>query len=69
MKKGQMFQEFYIIFLHHVADGNISLCDLKDELNDKLLWKLQEVVAMYYNNPAVMLGQFTKHCTTNNQQI
>ncbi|KAH0543434.1 hypothetical protein GP486_008577, partial [Trichoglossum hirsutum] len=37
IKKGQTFQEFYALFLRHVADGNISLRDLKDELNDKLL--------------------------------
>ncbi|KAH0536559.1 hypothetical protein GP486_008872, partial [Trichoglossum hirsutum] len=53
----------------HVADDNISPRDLKDELNDKLSWKLQEVVAMYYNDPAITLGQFAKHCTTNDQQI
>jgi hypothetical protein len=69
MKKGQTFQEFYAIFLRHVADGNISPRDLKDELNDKLSWKLQEVVAMYYNDPAVTLSQFARHCTTNDQQI
>jgi len=69
MKKGQTFQEFYALFLHHVTDGNISPRDLKDELNDKLSWKLQEVVAMYYNDPAITLSQFARHCTTNDQQI
>ncbi|KAH0562802.1 hypothetical protein GP486_002574 [Trichoglossum hirsutum] len=36
IKKEQTFQEFYAIFLRYVADSNISPCDLKDELNDKL---------------------------------
>jgi hypothetical protein len=40
MKKGQTFQEFYAMFLHCIADGNISVRDLKDDLNDKLTWKL-----------------------------
>ena len=53
MKRGQPFQEFYAIFLRCVADGNISPQDLKDDLNDKLTWKLQESVAIYYNDPAV----------------
>jgi hypothetical protein len=52
-----------------VADGNISPRDLKDDLNDKLMWKLQEAVAMYYNDPTVTLSQFAKYCTTNDQQI
>jgi hypothetical protein len=25
IKKGQTFQEFYILFLRHIADGNINL--------------------------------------------
>ena len=69
MKKGQTFQEFYATFLRCVADGNISLTDLKDDLNDKLIWKLQEAVATYYNDPTVTLSQFARHCTTNDQQI
>jgi hypothetical protein len=69
MKKGQTFQEFYAVFLRHVADGNISPRDLKDDLNDKLQWKLQEAVATYYNDPAITLTQFARHCTTNDQQI
>jgi len=36
MKKGQMFQEFYALFLRYVADGNISSRDLKDKINEKL---------------------------------
>jgi hypothetical protein len=56
MKKEQMFQEFYAIFLLHIVDGNINPCDLKNKLNNKLSWKLQEIVAMYYNDPAIILG-------------
>jgi hypothetical protein len=69
MKKGQTFQEFYAIFLRCIADGNISPRDLKDDLNDKLTWKLQEAVATYYNDPGVTLSQFARYCTTNDQQI
>jgi len=69
MKKGQTFQEFYAAFLRYIADGNISSSNLKDELNDKLTWKLQEAVATYYNDPAVTLSRFAQHCTTNDQQI
>ena len=69
MKRGQTFQEFYAQFLRLVADGNISSQDLKDELNDKLTWKLQEAVAMYYNNPDVTTTAFARYCTTNDQQI
>jgi Zinc knuckle len=69
MKKGQTFQEFYALFLRHVADGNINPQDLKDDLNDKLTWKLQETVATYYNNPDVSTTEFARHCTTNDQQI
>ena len=69
MKKGQTFQEFYATFLCCIADSNISPRDLKDNLNDKLTWKLQEAVATYYNDPTVTLSQFARHCTTNDQQI
>jgi hypothetical protein len=69
MKKGQIFQEFYILFLRYVADGNINPRDLKDDLNDKLTWKLQESVAMYYNNSTIITSQLTWYCTTNDQQI
>jgi hypothetical protein len=69
MKKGQTFQEFYALFLRHVADGNINPQDLKDDLNDKLTWKLQEAVATYYNNPAIRTTEFARYCTTNDQQI
>jgi hypothetical protein len=40
IKKGQTFQKFYAMFLHCIADSNISVRDLKDDLNDKLTWKL-----------------------------
>ena len=52
-----------------MADGNINPQDLKDDLNDKLTWKLQEAVATYYNNPAIRTTEFARYCTTNDQQI
>jgi hypothetical protein len=67
IKKGQTFQEFYTLFLRHIADGNINPQDLKDDLNDKLTWKLQEAVATYYNNPAIRTTEFVRYCTTNDQ--
>ena len=67
MKKGQTFQEFYALFLQCVADGNISPQDLKDDLNDKLTWKLQESIAMYYNDSAITISQFVWYYTTNDQ--
>jgi Zinc knuckle len=57
------------LFLRYVADGNISARDLKDELNDKLMWKLQEAVATYYNDPAITTNQLARYCTTIDQQI
>jgi len=69
MKKGQTFQEFYATFLRCIADGNIDPRDLKDDLYDKLTWKLQESVATYYNDPAITLSQFARYCTTYDQQI
>jgi hypothetical protein len=69
MEKTQAFQEFYALFLRHVADGNISPQSLKDELNDKLTWKLQEMVATYYNDSSIDLTTFARHCTTNDQQV
>jgi hypothetical protein len=69
MKKGQTFQEFYTLFLCYVTNGNISARDLKNELNDKLMWKLQEAVAIYYNDPAIMTSQLVRYCTTIDQQI
>src|SRR4051794_4845864 len=69
MKKGQTFQEFYATFLRCIADGNIDPGDLKDDLYDKLTWKLQESVATYYNDPDITLNQFARYCTTYDQQI
>jgi hypothetical protein len=69
MKKGQTFQEFYAAFLRCIADGNIDPRDLKDDLYDKLTWKLQEAVATYYNDPTVTQSQLARHCTTYDQQI
>jgi hypothetical protein len=69
MKKGQTFQEFYALFLRYIADGNIDSRDLKDEINERLTWKLQESVAVYYNDPAVTTNQFARFCTTFDQQI
>ncbi|KAI9776490.1 MAG: hypothetical protein M1839_009524 [Geoglossum umbratile] len=69
MKKGQIFQEFYAAFLQCIADGNIDPQDLKDDLYDKLTWKLQESIAIYYNDPAITLNQFARYCTTYDQQI
>ncbi|KAI9767942.1 MAG: hypothetical protein M1839_004306 [Geoglossum umbratile] len=69
MRKGQTFQEFYAIFLRSVADGNISPQDLKNNLNNKLTWKLQEFIATYYNDPTISTSQFARHCITNDQQI
>jgi hypothetical protein len=69
MKKGQTFQEFYALFLRYVADGNIGARDLKDDLNDKLTWKLQESVATYYNDLTITTSQLARYCTTIDQQI
>jgi hypothetical protein len=46
-------------------DGNINPQDLKDNLNDKLTWKLQETIATYYNNPDVIMTKFVRHYTMN----
>jgi len=69
MKKDQTFQVFYATFLRLVADGHITSTDLKEDLNDKLAWKLQEAVAVYYNDPSIGTTQFAQHCTTLDQQI
>ena len=69
MEAGDSFQKFYALFLRYVADGNISTQDLKEELNEKLTWKLQEAVSTYYNNPAIDMTEFARYCTTNDQQI
>ncbi|KAH0555694.1 hypothetical protein GP486_006362 [Trichoglossum hirsutum] len=69
MRKEQTFQEFYSTFLHCIADGNISPRDLKDNLNNKLTWKLQGAVATYYNDLTITLSQFARYCIINDQQI
>ena len=69
MKKDQTFQTFYATFLRLVADGEISSTDLKDDLNEKLSWKLQEAVAVYYNDSSIKTTQFAQYCTTLDQQI
>jgi hypothetical protein len=42
---------------------------LKEELNDKLSWKLQEAVAVYYNDQDIATTRFAQNCTTIDQQI
>jgi len=63
------FQEFYAEFTRLVAEGHIAGQDLKDELNAKLWWKLQEAVAVYYNDGSYNLHQFSTMCATNDRQI
>ena len=50
-----------------MANGNISPRDLRGELNDKLTWKLQELVGVYYMDLAIITIQFTQYCTTVDQ--
>ena len=69
MKGDQTFQSFYAEFLRLIADGKIVSADLKDELNDKLQWKLQEGVMMYYNDLTVNTTMFAQYCTSIDQQI
>jgi hypothetical protein len=69
IKKEQTFQEFYAQFLRLVSNGNIAPQDLKDNLYDKLPWKLQEAVSVYYNDSAVNTTAFAQYCTTLDQQI
>ena len=69
MCKDQPFQEFYANFLRLVADGDLPAQDLKEELNDKLSWKLQEAVAVYYNDPSVNVTKLAQQCVTVDQQI
>jgi hypothetical protein len=68
MKKDQAFQEFYAQFLRLTADGNIPKQDLKEELNDKLSWKLQEAVTVYYNDTSINVTRFAQYCITIDQQ-
>jgi hypothetical protein len=69
MKGDQTFQSFYAEFLRLIADGKIVSADLKDELNNKLQWKLQGGVMMYYNDLTVNTTMFAQHCTSIDQQI
>jgi len=68
MKAGQSFQEFYATFLRLVAESRTSQDQLKYELNEKLALKLQESVAIYYNDPSIDVTQFAQRCTTIDQQ-
>ncbi|KAH0559265.1 hypothetical protein GP486_004220 [Trichoglossum hirsutum] len=54
---------------YYTFKGNIATYNLKDDLNNKLIWKLQEAVATYYNDSSITFSQFAYYCTTNNQQI
>ena len=49
-QKDLTFQEFYTQFLRLIANRDLRYLDLKDKLNNKLLYKLQEVVVVYYND-------------------
>jgi hypothetical protein len=69
MEKGVKFQEFYAEFSRLVAEGHIAAQDLKDELNTKLWWKLQESVAVYYNDDTYNLHRFSTMCATIDRQI
>ena len=61
-----IFQEFYARFLRLSIEGNITK-QLKQELNEKLLAKLQELVYVYYNNPFIDIICFTQFYTINDQ--
>jgi Zinc knuckle. len=69
MDKTEKFQDFYAEFTRLVAEGHISQQDLKDELNTKLWWKLQEAVMVYYNDNSYDLHQFATMCATIDRQI
>jgi hypothetical protein len=69
MHSGQVFQEFYTLFLRLSTEGSISLQDIKYKLNEKLPPKLQESVHTYYNDPSVNATRFAQYYTTNDQQI
>lgn len=69
MNKDQKFQDFYAEFTRLVAEGGISRQDLKDELYAKLWWKLQEAVAVYYNDETCTLHEFSVKCAMNDRQI
>ena len=67
--KAETFQAFYAEFTRLVAEGHVSTQDLKDELYTKLWWKLQEAVAVYYNDDAYNLHRFSTMCATTDRQI
>jgi len=69
MDKGVKFQDFYAEFSRLVAEGRIATQDLKDELNTKLWWKLQEAVTVYYNDDTFNLHQFSTKCAAIDRQI
>ena len=69
MDKTDKFQAFYAEFSRLVAEGHIAALDLKDELYTKLWWKLQEAVAVYYNDDAYNLHRFSTMCATTDRQI
>ena len=66
LRPSYIFQEFYARFLQLSIEGNITK-QLKQELNEKLLAKLQELVYIYYNNPSINIIRFTQFYTINNQ--
>ena len=66
LRSSYVFQEFYACFLRLSTEGNITK-QLKQELNEKLLAKLQELVYIYYNNPSINIICFTQFYTINNQ--
>lgn len=69
MTKDQTFQDFYAEFSRLVAEGQIERQDLKDELNNKLWWKLQESVRVYYNDADCNLHAFASKCAAHDRQI
>ncbi len=69
MDKTDNFQAFYAEFTRLVAEGHVAALDLKDELYTKLWWKLQEAVAVYYNDDAYNLHRFSTMCATTDRQI
>ena len=69
MDKTETFQVFYTEFTRLIAEGHIAAQDLKDELYTKLWQKLQEAVAVYYNNDAYNLYRFSTICAMIDRQI
>ena len=64
LRPSYMFQEFYTRFLQLFIEGNITK-QLKQELNEKLPAKLQELVRVYYNDPSIDIIRFTQFYTIN----